>query len=612
MKLGNIKKWKITVFAMSTIAALIILACLGNLLFDKIRFDTTSDRRFSLSEETERFLQKNQKYIAVRLYKDKNLADKNQQLGNYAEYVRKILEKYESESNSKISLTVIETQPFTNTQLEAQKAGMEEFVFANGERYGYLGMVFTNESGSQKIMGRLVPDDAENLEEKITNALSILAAEKMPVVGVISPIFRVADPKHPLIRADNYPFITEMEKHGYQVVALDDESADVPQNVDVLLVFYPFNLSVLGAYAIDQYLLRGGNVIIMLDAFSEMRFANQETYEKYDSGLDKLLRQNGVVYHDDVVVGNGENAQTMMLDGRKIKYPLKPIINGEDGDETSINKGLGKIYLSHSGFFEYAPNQNINTKVLLKITGKSGEMPIADVGKMGIDTLSTKYRLTQREYPVAILLEGDFRSAFGGPLSYDPDILKTMPPFLSVSVKNGKLLLLADADMMMSDLWQKKEQDSDNMRFLFRALDYMSNSGYVTLVANNKKYQHADIRDVVYQKAENKYLADKMITATNLLKIRQQKTLKKEDTLDNKLTMIKDIKDLEELQRQEAEEERRLEKINYTVEQQYLFYRSVLLWMMIVFVPLIMALAMAIIYYIYERKSRQKIAELIK
>ena len=166
--------------------------------------------------------------------------------------------------------------------------------------------------------------------------------------------------------------------------------------------------------------------------------------------------------------------------------------------------------------------------------------------------------------------------------------------------------------MMMNKKKKKKEQDSDNMRFLFRALDYMSNSGYVTLVANNKKYQHADIRDVVYQKAENKYLADKMITATNLLNIRQQKTLKKEDTLDNKLTMIKDIKDLEELQRQEAEEERRLEKINYTVEQQYLFYRSVLLWMMIVFVPLIMALAMAIIYYIYGRKSRQKIAELIK
>lgn len=622
MKKDINKNWNLLIFAAEVLVAAAAIVVTANLMLGRVKFDITSDGRFSLSETTKEFLQKNQKNIAIRLYKDRNLAQKSPALERYAEDVRRLLEKYESAGGGKIDLTIVETVPFTNTQAEAEKAGIKEFWPEGSERYVYLGAVFTNENGRHVSIDRLIPERAEELESDVTQILSVLATDKRSVVGVISPLFRVAEEKNPLRYAKYYPFVEQIVGRGYEVVSLSAETMVIPKGVDAVLVFYPLNLSRLTVYALDQYLMRGGKIIIMMDAFSDMRFAGDDGFVDYNSGLDEFLRNNGVVYHHDVLVGNGANAKVATIDGKKIKYPLKPIVDGQDGAETQISEGLKEIYLSHSGFFEYHPGDDIRAKVLLKLGKNSGEMPVASLGSMSLETLSKDYLITNEEYPLAILLEGNFRSLFGAPLSYDPKIISALPPFLSVSIAEGKLLLIADSDMAAVSLWSQQYHDgqgvyetiytSDNMRFLQRVVDYMTKSGYVTVALRGQKTKKLALRDVLYAKAEEYYLTARTAIEDNLLQIRQKKAKLTEQTNELKLPTAKQIKELEELQRQEANEVRGLEKVDYEIKAKYQSYRWSLIWSVVLVIPLIMGAGLWGVYSWYERRCRQKVSELMK
>jgi ABC-2 type transport system permease protein len=91
-------------------------------------------------------------------------------------------------------------------------------------------------------------------------------------------------------------------------------SSSVPSDVDVLLVLKPQNLSEEQVYSLDQYLMRGGRVVLCAGSFAAEMGADGLHAMPVDSGLDDWLAHFGVTIEE-----------TLVLDDRNQPLPIPEV-----------------------------------------------------------------------------------------------------------------------------------------------------------------------------------------------------------------------------------------------------------------------------------------------
>ena len=79
-------------------------------------------------------------------------------------------------------------------------------------------------------------------------------------------------------------FILSQLKRSFDVQLLDIDLESIPERVDVLMVVYPRKFDDKTLFAIDQFVLGGGRVLLFLDAFSEADIS----VDKLDSAVDNF------------------------------------------------------------------------------------------------------------------------------------------------------------------------------------------------------------------------------------------------------------------------------------------------------------------------------------
>jgi ABC-2 type transport system permease protein len=101
----------------------------------------------------------------------------------------------------------------------------------------------------------------------------------------------------------------------YQVQSVDLGTDDgVPTNVDVLLVLKPKNLGEAEIYNLDQYLMRGGRVIVCASSYGVNFDAGGLSLTPIESGLDGWLGHHGVSVQP-----------TLVLDDRNQPLPIPEV-----------------------------------------------------------------------------------------------------------------------------------------------------------------------------------------------------------------------------------------------------------------------------------------------
>jgi ABC-2 type transport system permease protein len=87
-----------------------------------------------------------------------------------------------------------------------------------------------------------------------------------------------------------------------------DAKGGVPSNVDVLVVLKPTDLSDVEVYALDQYLMRGGRVIVCSGKYEAQFSRSGLSVTPHKSGLDDWLAHYGVVIEDTLVLDDRNQA----------------------------------------------------------------------------------------------------------------------------------------------------------------------------------------------------------------------------------------------------------------------------------------------------------------
>ena len=247
------------------------------------------------------------------------------------------------------------------------------------------------------------------------------------------------------------------------------------------------NLTEEELYKIDQFLLRGGNVMLFLDGVvddGQNQSYGLGHYIPNDSNLDRLLSKYGVERGKNMVMD--KNCVTdMNAQYGKLNYYWVPSIHKKQlAKKNVITNNLGYVYLLQSGSLDPSAakgNKNLKVTELAKSSTDAWILenditlhplylePPADSASFG-------------QYDLALLLEGKFESAFDeapegakseedAAAQKDDNALVTSNHIKS-SVMPGKLFVASSSEITTRQVIDQNGASPVSM-FLMNVVDYM-------------------------------------------------------------------------------------------------------------------------------------------
>ncbi|HEX3443757.1 MAG TPA: GldG family protein, partial [Chthoniobacterales bacterium] len=265
-----VENWLFSVVGVvALLIILIALNVLGN--FAKFRWDLTENHLYTLSQGSQRIVQKLDTPVEIRFYYSKDNASTPVYLRTYAQEVEDLLSEFQQASGGKIKIVKLDPKPDSDAEDSARLDGVEGQTVNLSDKV-YLGLAVSCLDAKTAIPF-LSPGRESLLEYDVSRAISSVANPKKAVIGVMSalPVLGRNNPMMMMQRRQqsSAPWVFAQElKESYTVREVPLTADKIDDDISVLLVYYPKGIADSAQYAIDQFLLRGGKMVALLDPFS--------------------------------------------------------------------------------------------------------------------------------------------------------------------------------------------------------------------------------------------------------------------------------------------------------------------------------------------------------
>jgi ABC-2 type transport system permease protein len=494
------------------LAALLVINFIASVWHGRI--DLTAEKRFTLSPATRDLLRGLNENVKITVFMEGNLPAGFRKLSNSA---RGMLEEFREISGNKIqftfrspgkglndsskaaladSLSRMGINP-TNVKAQAKEGeGEEQRLVYPGAILEYkdrlMGVDFLQ--GQSAIDGINSLNNAEALlEYKFAGSIAKIIQDSVPVIGYLSgngePVnFEVYD----LIQRNL------KQNYGFGIIPIDSVHT-IPSAFGAMLIVKPIQkFSESQKLKIDQYIMHGGRVLWFIDnlyASLDSLQRSQGDFVAFDMGLnleDQLFKY-GVRINQDLVqdlnctqipsvVGMvGDKPQIQLL-----PWPYFPLLASPN--DNPISKNLDYILSQFPQSIDTVKASGIRKTILLASSRESRILPApAKVEWNSVRSEEDLKTFNRSDIPIAVLLEGKFNSLFANRIS--SNFADTMArvygkPFLASSEKEGKMIVVSDADIVTNSISQDKGPlamgqnaytmyQYANRDFLLNALEYM-------------------------------------------------------------------------------------------------------------------------------------------
>ena len=189
-------------------------------------------------------------------------------LKTFAQRVEDLLAEYQAASNGKVIIERFNPEPDSDAEDSAQLDNVEGQQTNTGEKF-YLGLAvsFLDQKAAIPVLS---PDRERLLEYDITRAIAQVAAPKKPVIGLMSGLPVLGRPLNPMTKQQpTEPWVLGSElKRIFDVRKVELDAKKIDDDIKVLLVIHPRNITEETEYAIDQFVLRGGKLIAFVDPYA--------------------------------------------------------------------------------------------------------------------------------------------------------------------------------------------------------------------------------------------------------------------------------------------------------------------------------------------------------
>jgi len=426
------------------------------------RIDLTTDQLYTLTPGTLHIVDTLQRPLRLTLYFSDHATRDLPQLRSYEQRVREMLQEMVARSHGRIRLQIIDPVPYSDDEASAEGGGLTAANGgSNGERvfFGLAGSAMSSnvdadgaeDRAPEKTLAIAFFDPAREafLEYDIAKLLYELNQASKPPIGVISSLPVDGNP----VLSEQPWTVTQQVSQLFDVKTLDPATLKhVDADMKVLLLIQPKRLSPDAQYAIDQYVLSGGHLVVFVDPDAELDgtpyTTDSTTFPDHGSDLPRLFAAWGVSYDPSKVVLDRARALQIELAGSSLNHPAMLDLGAQElNRDDVVTASLQRINVSTAGYFDLAPDAHARLIPLLQSSAEAEVVPTQRVLDASNDpaSLLQGYKADSTHYVLAARLRGTFDSAF-------PE-RAAQSGHLAHSAANAEVILVADTDLLSDRLW---------------------------------------------------------------------------------------------------------------------------------------------------------------
>lgn len=460
------RNYETPLYALAAVAAVLVLLLGANFIVSKLKWraDLTEERAFTLSEGTRRVLAGLKAPVQVRFYCTQSDEAMPMGLKNYAQAVEDLLDAMRTASGGKLQVQKLDPAPDSDAEDSARLDGIEPRVFPNGDRI-YFGLGFS-QLDRKSALPFLSPDRERLLEYDSVRAINAVTSAEKPVLGLLTPLPTAAP--SPMMGMMNRPpsagvFFDELRR-SFEVKEVPFTTEEIPADIKTLLVVHPREISESTQYAIDQFILRGGQLVAFLDPMCVMDSQSAPMMGMPPppsvSTFSKLLPAWGLDFNTSEIVVDMQNVGNT----RRGRAPGILALGPDSIDPDSVVTGdVDSLFMALAGTFQGEAAEGLQ-RTSLVFSSKQSALFDPGFTQTSPEAVEREFKPTGVDYPIAIKLEGKFKTAFPAAkpkavpegqaqmpdAATSPDL--DAPPGLKEAKETGVVYLVGDVDMLFDPL----------------------------------------------------------------------------------------------------------------------------------------------------------------
>lgn len=434
-----------------TLTVILLLFLAFNLVWitklPDIRWDYSQQKTHTLSAPVRHLLTSLESPVDLYYFNASSDPKKSYALKRYGTRIEDLLKEYEKAAKGMINLHLIEPAPFSE---DAYKAGL----FGLDDEVGFLGLIGTRAGhGAQRIESFSVEREPL-LEYEISHLIYKLQHPERPLVGLLSGL-AMGESAGRLVK--------ELQQH-FNLVNLDSSTERIPEHLQTLMVVHPRALPEPTLYGIEQFVLKGGKLMMFIDPLSEQRPNTTPTH----SQLGGLLAAWGIqMPANKWLVDNlysswatSDAGTTAAQHPARLDLP-RQAMNTHDVSTWKLKQvtvsssgALSRLNKSRTSFIPVL--QSSEQSRLLDTEQFAGANPLAPA--------DDNTPLQGKRHVIAARIEGPGYSAF-------PDGIKGQPPGLQKAAQIH-VVVVADTDVLSDNV--SGSAPDGNALFVLNTLDNLA------------------------------------------------------------------------------------------------------------------------------------------
>lgn len=432
-----------------TVIALLFLAF--NLVWvnkiPNIRWDSTQQKTHTLSVPLRQFLGSLQTPLDLYYFNANSDSQRSYALKRYGKRIEDVLKEYEKAAKGMINLHLIDPAPFSEDAYRARLFGLDD-------KLGFIGLIGTRAGhGAQRIESFSL-DREPLLNYEISHLIYKLQHPERPTIGLLSGL-----PMEESARR----LLKELQRH-FNLAPLESTTERIPEHVKTLMVVHPRVLPERTLYAIEQFVLKGGKLMMFIDPISE----RSPNAKPANSHLDELLAAWGIQMPANkwLVDNLYAPSETPGTEKKGAHHPGRLRLPQQAMNTQDISTWkLNGMTVSSSGALSRRSKSRTTFTPLLQSSEQSELLNVEGfAGGTAPDSLIDNTPIKGKRHVIAARIEGPGYSAF-------PDGIKGQPPGLQKAAQIH-VVVVADTDLLMDQV--SSLTPDNNALFVLNTLDSLS------------------------------------------------------------------------------------------------------------------------------------------
>ena len=458
LNIQTLSKRKQSFHTGAQIALFVGIAIVANILLSSTSFkiDLTDQKQYTLSSASKEIVSTLEDPVTIKIFFSDELP---QNLIALKQDVEDLTAEYKRAGKSNVIIEEIDPKDDINARTEAQTLGIPEIQFnvVESEKFevttGYTGIALLYRDKNEALP---VIQDTSSLEYEITAAINKMSKETLPTVAILAG------------ETSSVSALASLLQKQYTVSNITAADLENLQGDNLLIVGTTAEFNQKQQYKIDQFLMKGGNLFVMIDgAIVDQQYLQVMPNE---TNLKEMLASYGVTVNSDLIADYG-SAETLTFGGGMFsvmrEYYLWPKIIAEGfNSESPITQKLQTAVLPWASSLTINASSDVVVTELMKSSIYSES--IVDAGTAAPDSIiapATEDNLSAQL--IGAMLQGKIQSKFAGqekPEGVDESA------FVS-EAQNSNLFVVANSQFIDDSLL---EQSAENSLLVLNSIDFLN------------------------------------------------------------------------------------------------------------------------------------------